>query len=128
MLFKIILEPLLALNIAMNMVQEFLTDIEEINVRDIYGCDGERQSECTFFILADQKFWILSEKLKFDEALTQCRSQKADLYYVRAAHDLEQLMNFFNVTKVWTNVSKARRTRLLPGTDGKIANNFFGKL
>ena len=93
----------------MNMVQEFLSDIEEIDVRDIYSCDGERQAECTSFILADQKFWILSEKLKFDEALTQCRSQKADMYYVRAAHDLEQLKNFFNVTKMWTNVAKARQ-------------------
>ena len=115
MLFKIILEPLLALTMIRDLVQEFLTDIEEINVRDIYGCDGERQSECTFFISADQKFWILSEKLKFDEALTQCRSQKADLYYVRAAHDLEQLMNFFNVTKMWTNVSKARQGALQDG-------------
>ena len=96
----------------MNMVQDFLTDINEISVKETYGCDGERQSDCTSLILADQKVWILSEKLKFDEALTQCRSQKADLYYVRAAHDLEQLMNFFNVTKVWTNVSKARQGAL----------------
>ena len=124
MLFKIILEPLLALTMIRDLVQDFLTDIEEIDVREIYGCDGERQSECNVFISANQKIWILSEKLKFDEALTQCRSQKADLYYVRADQDLLHLFGFFNVTKIWTNVSKARqgsptgRTRLLSGTDG----------
>ena len=111
MLFKIIFEPLLALSIARNMVQDFLAGINEIKIKETYGCGGESQSDCTSLILADQKIWILSEKLKFDEALTQCRSQKADLYYVRAAHDLEQLMNFFNVT----NVSKARQGVLQDG-------------
>ena len=82
MLFKIILEPLLALTMIRDLVQEFMTDIEEINVRDIYGCDGERQSECTFFILADQKFWILSEKLKFDEALTCSAGHKRLTYSI----------------------------------------------
>ena len=115
MLFKIIFEPLLALSIARNMVQNFLAEINEIKIKETYGCGGESQSDCTSLILADQKIWILSEKLKFDEALTQCRSQRADLYYVRAGHDLEQLMNFFNVTKVWTNVSKARQGALQDG-------------
>ena len=115
MLFKIIFEPLLALSIARNMVQDFLAEINEIKIKDIYGCGRESQSDCTSLILADQKIWILSEKLKFDEALTQCRSQRADLYYVKAGHDLEQLMNFFNVTKVWTNVSKARQGALQDG-------------
>ena len=115
MLFKIILEPLLALSLIRNLVQEFITDIEDIDIREIYGCDGERNSECNIFISADQKFWILSEKLKFDEALTQCRSQKADLYYVRADQDLLHLFGFFNVTKIWTNVSKARQGALQDG-------------
>ena len=115
MLFKIILEPLLALTMIRNLVQEFIEDIEEIDIRDIYGCDGMSNSECNIFISADQKFWILSEKLKFDEALTQCRSQKADLYYVRADQDLLHLFGFFNVTKIWTNVSKARQGALQDG-------------
>ena len=84
MLFKIIFEPLLALSMVRNMVQDFLSEINEIRIKEIYGCGGESQSDCTSLILADQKIWILSEKLKFDEALTQCRSQRADLYYVKA--------------------------------------------
>ena len=97
------------------MVQEFLTDIEEINVREIYGCNGEKGSECSYFISGDQKIWILAEKLKYDDALTQCRTQKADLFYVRANHDLDQLMEYFNVTKIWTNVSKSRQGSLQDG-------------
>ena len=50
--------------------------------------------------------------MKYDDALTQCRTQKADLFYVRADHDLDQLMEFFNVTKIWTNVSKSRQGSL----------------
>ena len=115
MLFKILLEPLLALSLIRDLVQEFLTDIEEINVREIYGCEGEKGSECSYFISGDQKIWILAEKLKYDDALTQCRTQKADLFYVRANHDLDQLMEYFNVTKIWTNVSKSRQGSLQDG-------------
>ena len=60
MLFKLILEPLLALTMIRDLVQEFLTDIEEINVWDIYGCNGEKGSECSYFISRDQKIWILA--------------------------------------------------------------------
>ena len=66
-----------------NLVQEFLTDIKEINIREIYGCNGEKESECSYFISGDQKIWILADKLKYDDTLTQCRTQKADLFYVR---------------------------------------------
>ena len=115
MLFKILLEPILALSLIRDLVQEFLTDIEEINIKEIYGCDGEKGSECSYFISGDQKIWILADKLKYDEAIIQCRTQKADLYYVRANHDLDQLMEFFNVSKIWTNVSKSRQGSLQDG-------------
>ena len=74
MLFRILLEPLLALSLIRDLVQEFLTDIEEINIRKIYGCDREKGSECSYFISGDQKIWILADKLKYDDALTQCRT------------------------------------------------------
>ena len=115
MLFKILLEPILALSLIRDLVQEFLTDIEEINIREIYGCDGEKGSECSYFISGDQKIWILADKLKYDDTLTQCRTQKADLFYVQAVHDLDQLMEFFNVSKIWTNVSKSRQGSLQDG-------------
>ena len=115
MLFKILLEPILALSLIQDLVQEFLTDIEEINIREIFGCDGEKGSECSYFISGDQKIWILADKLKYDDALTQCRTQKADLFYVRADHDLDQLKEFFNVSKIWTNVSKSRQGSLQDG-------------
>ena len=105
----------MALSMARNMVQDFLSEINEIRIKEIYGCGGESPSDCTSLIVADQKIWILPIPIRFDEALTQCRSQRADLYYVRATHDLEQLMNYFNVTKVWTNVSKARQGTLQDG-------------
>ena len=113
MLFKILLEPILALSLIRDLVQEFLTDIEEINIREIYGCDGENGSECSYFISGDQKIWILADKLKYDDALTQCRTQKADLFYVRADHDLDQLMEFFNVSKIWTNCRSRCKTELM---------------
>ena len=109
MLFKILLEPILALSLIRDLVQEFLTDIEEINIKEIYGCDGEKGSECSYFISGAQKIWILADKLKYDEAITQCHTQKADLYYVRANHDLDQLMEFFNVSKIWTNCRRRDR-------------------
>ena len=92
MLFKILLEPLLAFSLIRDLVQDFLTDIEEINIREIYGCYSEKVSECSYFISGDQKIWILADKLKYDDALTQCRTQKADLFYIRADHDLDRLM------------------------------------
>ena len=101
MLFKILLEPLLALTLIRDLMQEFLTNIEEINIREIYGCDGEKKSECAYFISGDQKIWILSDKLKYDDALTQCCTQKADLFYLRADHNLDQLMEYFIVTKIY---------------------------
>ena len=59
MLFRILLEPLLALSLIRDLVQEFLTDIEEINIRKIYGCDREKGSECSYFISGDQKMMPL---------------------------------------------------------------------
>ena len=112
MLFKILLEPILAFSLIRDLVQEFLTNIEEINIREIYGCDREKGLERSYFISSDQKIWILANKLKYDDALTQCRTQKADLFYVRADHDLDQLMEFCNVSKIWTNVSKSRQGSL----------------
>ena len=51
MLFKILLEPLLALSLIRDLVQEFLTDIEEINVREIYGCDRDAAKNALPFYL-----------------------------------------------------------------------------
>ena len=61
----------MALSLIRDLVQDFLTDIEEINIREIYGCEGDKGSECSYFISSDQKIWILADKLKYDELRKQ---------------------------------------------------------
>jgi hypothetical protein len=111
MLFKITFNPVIVLTLLKTLLIHIGSEYQNVPLEQLYLKNG---LTLQYHVLTS----ALPTDSTYDEAVVVCQSKTTDMYTVSRFHDLDKIMDHFNTTEVWINVSKNQKLNTLIDIQG----------
>ena len=111
MLFKITFNPVIVLTLLKTLLMFIGSEYQNVPLEQLYLKNG---LTLQYHVLTS----ALPTDSTYDEAVVVCQSKTTDLYTVSRFHDLDKIMDHFNSSSLWINVSKNKKLNTLIDIQG----------